>query len=65
MKIKDMVLAGNNRYPLTEQKVPLAVDASGFMDAFSLHFSVSGNEYTLTVSGFTAETSLVPGYVLP
>jgi len=65
MKIKDLVLAGNSRYPLTERKVPLAVDSSGFMDAFALHFSIGGDEYTLTVAGFTAETSLVPGYVLP
>lgn len=65
MKIKDMIVAGNSRYPLTERQVPLAIDPSGFMDAFSLHFSVGDSEYTLTVSAFTAETSLVSGYVLP
>jgi prepilin-type N-terminal cleavage/methylation domain-containing protein len=63
-QIKDLILNGNTRYPLVDQRVDLVLDVSGFMDSFALRFTVDGVAYTLKVSGFTADVDLVKGHAL-
>lgn len=60
--LNDLVVMGNPT-PIVEKPVPLTVDASGFMDPFLLHFTASGEAYTLKVTGFRADMDLLPGYV--
>lgn len=61
-RIKDLILNGNTRYPLTDRRVDLTLDTSGFMDPFALRFVVDEAKYTLVVSGFTAEVRLKEGH---
>src|SRR5690242_20618921 len=59
MKIQDLILNGNTRYPLIDRRVDLVLDVSGFMDPFALRFAVDDVNYTLEFAGFTSDVNLV------
>jgi type II secretory pathway pseudopilin PulG len=60
--LTDLTVMGGTT-PVVDKPVPLTVDSSGFMDPFLLHFTVSGQSYTLKVTGFRADMDVLPGYV--
>ncbi|HUJ77309.1 MAG TPA: prepilin-type N-terminal cleavage/methylation domain-containing protein [bacterium] len=62
-KLQDVVVLGQTYTPLNDRPAPVNLDESGFVDPFTIHFSVDGDPYTLKVAGFTADMSLLHGTI--
>ena len=62
-KLKGIVIFGNRFESRRTDKVPVVVNASGFIDPFSLHFAVDGKDWTLKVTGFSPRIKLEEGDV--
>lgn len=61
--LTDMVVLGSRFERLRDTPVPVAVNTSGFVQPFLLHFTQDGEPWTLRVKGFTAKISLEAGNV--
>ena len=62
-KLKGIIIFGNRFERRRADKVPVVINASGFIDPFSLHFKVNGKDWTLKVSGFSPRIKLEEGDV--
>ena len=61
LSLQDVMLYGNVNNRVTEQEVPIAIDPSGFMDPFLLHFQDGGEDWTFRVS-FMGRSDALEGY---
>jgi len=61
--LRDMKVFGSRFERLREQPVPVAINSSGFIQPFLLHFTEDGKLWTLKVEGFTGDMKLEAGDV--
>ncbi len=63
LRLVDLMTIGVHSERLRDQRVPIVIDHSGFMDPFMLHMSQGSDLFTMRVDGLSGRIEVLPGDV--